>query len=198
MTLSILLAAVIGYLCGSIPSGVILTRLGKAGDLRSIGSGSIGATNVLRTGRKGLAALTLAIDALKGGLPAWIGWHVFSPETGAVVAAFAVIGHCFPVWLGFRGGKGVGTSAGVLLALGPLAFLIALAVFVLLVWLTRYVSLGSMAASVVAVIVAWAQGDILLAQLFAVLAVIIIAKHAGNIGRLLRGEENRLSFAKKG
>ncbi len=117
--LPLLVGFVIAYLIGSMPFGVILTRLGGAGDLRQIGSGNIGATNVLRTGRKGLALATLLLDMLKGALPVWLAWRYFGPDMAVVAGLGAVVGHCFPVWLRFQGGKGVATAAGVVLALTP-------------------------------------------------------------------------------
>src|SRR5918996_5146304 len=110
---------VIAYLIGSVPFGLVLTRLAGAGDVRAIGSGNIGATNVLRTGRKGLALATLALDMLKGALPVWLGYRYFGPDIAVVAGLGAVVGHCFPLWLGFKGGKGVATAAGVVVALTP-------------------------------------------------------------------------------
>ena len=195
--LPFVIAGLVGYLFGSIPFGLILTRLGGAGDLRAIGSGSIGATNVLRTGRKGLAAATLLLDALKGFLPAWIGLGWFGPDVAVIAALGAVVGHCFPVWLGFKGGKGVGTSAGVVLALSPLSLLAGLVVFGLVVWATRYVSLGSLLGTLVAPPVAWLLGQVQFAELFGLLALIVVVKHASNIRRLIARNENRLSFGKR-
>jgi glycerol-3-phosphate acyltransferase PlsY len=185
---------VLAYLVGSIPFGLLLTRATRAGDLRAIGSGNIGATNVLRTGRKGLAFLTLFLDALKGALPVWAAWRLFGPDMAAVAGLGAVLGHCFPLWLGFRGGKGVATAAGVVLALTPPAFLVVLALFALVVALTRYVSLGSILAALALVPVAWALGSVQAAQLYVLIALVILLKHTGNIRRLLRGDENKLSL----
>jgi glycerol-3-phosphate acyltransferase PlsY len=187
----------VAYLIGSIPFGLILTRLLKAGDLRKIGSGNIGATNVLRTGRRGLALATLLLDALKGALAAWLAYRFFGPDMAVVAGLGAVLGHCFPVWLGFRGGKGVATAAGVVLALTPVAFLIVIAVFAAVVALSRYVSLGSIVAALAVIPIAWGLGGAQAAQLYVLIALIILLKHAGNIRRLLRGEENRLSFGGK-
>ena len=192
-----LLALVLGYLAGSIPFGLIVTRLGGAGDIRAIGSGNIGATNVLRTGRKGLALATLLFDAAKGALPVLVALTWFDRDLALLAGLGAVLGHCFPVWLGFKGGKGVATAAGVVLAISPLTLLAALLVFLAAVTLTRYVTLGSVLASVAAALVAYALGDPQAALLFAVIGIIVIVKHHQNIGRLARGEENKLSFAKK-
>ena len=145
-----ILGFVISYLIGSIPFGLILTRITGAGDLRAIGSGNIGATNVLRTGRKSLALATLVLDMLKGALPVWIAGALFGPDMAVVAGLGTVIGHCFPVWLKFNGGKGVATAAGVVLSLTPLAGLLALVVFVIAVTLTRYVSLSSMLGAIAA------------------------------------------------
>lgn len=184
----------IGYLFGSIPSGVILTRLAKAGDLRTIGSGNIGATNVLRTGRRGLALATLLVDVLKGALPTFLAFRYFGPDMAVLAGLGAVLGHCFPLWLGFKGGKGVATAAGVLLALTPLIVLLVLALFILVVLLTRYVSLGSITAAIAAPILAWLFGLHQIAELYLLIALIIVIKHYANIRRLLAGNENRFSL----
>jgi glycerol-3-phosphate acyltransferase PlsY len=191
------LALLLGYLAGSIPFGLIVTRLGGAGDIRAIGSGNIGATNVLRTGRKGLALATLLFDAAKGALPVAAALLWFDRDLAMLVGLGAVLGHCFPVWLRFKGGKGVATAAGVVLAISPLTLLAALLVFLAVVTLTRYVSLGSVLASVTAALVAFVLDDPQATLLFAVIGIIVIVKHHQNIGRLARGEENKLSFAKK-
>jgi glycerol-3-phosphate acyltransferase PlsY len=195
--LPFLIGFVIAYLIGSIPFGLVLTRATRAGDLRQIGSGNIGATNVLRTGRKGLALATLLLDALKGALPVWLAYRFFGPDMAVVAGLGAVIGHCFPVWLGFRGGKGVATAAGVVLALTPAPFLIVIVVFAVVVAITRYVSLGSIVAALAAIPAAWALGSVQPAQMYAVIALVILLKHVGNIRRLLRGNENKLSLGGK-
>jgi glycerol-3-phosphate acyltransferase PlsY len=190
-------AFIVGYLLGSIPFGLVLTRLGGAGDIRRIGSGNIGATNVLRTGRKGLALATLLFDVAKGLLPTWVAFHFFGPDMGVLAGAGAVLGHCFPVWLLFRGGKGVATAAGVMLALSPVALLIALAAFIVVACLTRIVSAASLAAAVVAPLAVWWLGRPQLVELFTFIAVIVFIKHAANIQRLLKGQESKLSFGAK-
>lgn len=192
--LPLLAAFLVGYLLGSIPSGVIIARLGGAGDIRQIGSGNIGATNVLRTGRKGLAIATLLVDLVKGALPVWLTLQYFGPDMAVVAGLGAVLGHCFPVWLRFKGGKGVATAAGVILALSPLALLITLLVFLLLVVPTRMVSLGSIGAAIAAAPAAYFLGQVQAAELFLILGLIVVLKHHANIGRLLRGEESRISF----
>ena len=184
---------VIAYLIGSVPFGLILTRLAGAGDVRQIGSGNIGATNVLRTGRKGLALGTLALDVLKGALPAWLAYRYLGPDMAVVAGLGAVLGHCFPVWLKFKGGKGVATAAGVVLALTPVVAAIAIAVFVLVVLATRYVSLGSMLGAIAAAPGAYLLGHVQAAELYLLLAMIIVLKHAGNIHRLTQGSEAKFS-----
>jgi glycerol-3-phosphate acyltransferase PlsY len=185
------LSLVLGYLLGSIPFGVILTRLAGAGDLRTIGSGNIGATNVLRTGRKGLAAATLLLDMAKGAVAVLLVAHLF-PGNAMLAAAGAFIGHCYPVWLGFRGGKGVATLMGIVLALyWPLALVYAVVWLGLLASL-RISSVAGMAAATGALIAAavFARFDLVL--LLLALALIVVWKHRDNIGRLLSGTEPRV------
>lgn len=185
-------AWLVGYLFGSIPFGLLIARFAGAGDVRQIGSGNIGATNVLRTGRKGLAVATLIADLLKSAVPVWLAYSFFGPDIAVMVGFGAVLGHCFPIWLGFRGGKGVATAAGVILALTPLVLVVALAAFAAAVWLTRYVSLGSVIASVVAPVMAYLMGQVQAAELYLVLGLVVIFLHRANIGRLLKGTENKL------
>jgi acyl phosphate:glycerol-3-phosphate acyltransferase len=185
---------VVAYLIGSVPFGLILTRLAGAGDVREIGSGNIGATNVLRTGRKGLALATLALDLLKGALPAWLASRYLGPDMAVVAGLGAVIGHCFPVWLQFRGGKGVATAAGVVVALTPVVAGIAVGVFVLVVLATRYVSLASILGTIAAAPCAYLLGHVQAAELYLLLALLIVLKHAGNIRRLAQGNESRLDL----
>ncbi len=189
---------VIAYLIGSIPFGLLLTRLARAGDLRRIGSGNIGATNVLRTGHKGLALATLLLDALKGALPAWLYLRYLGPDLAVVGGLGAVVGHCFPVWLRFAGGKGVATAAGVVLALTPLVGLMILLLFAAVVALSRYVSLGSILAALAAAPLAWLMGFVQAAELYLLLALIIVLKHHANIRRLLAGSESKVSFGRSG
>lgn len=183
---------VIAYLIGSIPFGVILTRIGGAGDLRAVGSGNIGATNVLRTGHKGLALATLVFDVLKGALPVWLAGRYFGPDMAVVAGLGTVVGHCFPLWLKFRGGKGVATALGVVLVLTWEAALIALALFVAIVALTRYVSLGSILAAASICVIAYLLGHVQAAELYLALAALVIGKHWSNIRRLLSGTESKL------
>jgi glycerol-3-phosphate acyltransferase PlsY len=184
-------AWLIGYVLGSIPFGVILTGLGGAGDLRQVGSGNIGATNVLRTGRKGLAAATLLLDLLKG-CAAVLLVEYWSPGNGVVAAIGAFLGHCFPVWLRFRGGKGVATLMGVALALAWPVGLVFAAVWLVLLALVRISSLAGMAAAVSAPVVAALidRFDIVLPLL--AFALIVLWKHGANIERLLEGTEPRI------
>jgi acyl phosphate:glycerol-3-phosphate acyltransferase len=191
----VIAAAVIGYLLGSIPFGLVLTRLAGLGDIRQIGSGSIGATNVLRTGSKTLAALTLAFDVVKGSAAVLIG-SAWSEEAALASGAAVVIGHMFPVWLGFRGGKGVATALGVLLVIAwkvtILAFLIWLATAVIF----RYSSLAALVAAAACIALAALLVDPARAGLIALIAVLVILRHHENIRRLLAGAESRISFGK--
>ncbi len=182
---------VIGYLLGSIPFGLILTRLGGAGDLRAIGSGSIGATNVLRTGRKGLAAATLLLDGAKGAAAVLIG-EAIQPGLGPMAGLAAFFGHCYPVWLRFNGGKGVATMLGIALALSWQVGLIYAGVWLAALALFRYSSVGGMLAAVSAPISAIALGKFQAAVLFVALALMVLWKHRTNIGRLRRGSEPKV------
>jgi glycerol-3-phosphate acyltransferase PlsY len=184
----------IAYLIGSVPFGLILTRLAGAGDVRTIGSGNIGATNVLRTGRRGLAIATLILDLLKGALPVWLAFRYLGPDMAVVAGLGAVLGHCFPAWLKFRGGKGVATAAGVVVALTPTVAAIAIGVFVLVVLATRYVSLGSVLGALAAAPAAYLIGYVQAAELYLLLALIILAKHTANLRRLQQGTEARLEL----
>jgi glycerol-3-phosphate acyltransferase PlsY len=186
------LAFVLGYLLGSIPFGLILTRLAGTPDIRSIGSGNIGATNVLRTGRKGLAAATLLLDMLKGTVAVIISGYFGGPDAAMLAALGAFLGHLFPVWLKFSGGKGVAVYIGVLIGL----FWPAAVVFCVL-WATtaatsRYSSLAALVASFVIPIFLWWFGHLALAALFAVLTLLLFYMHRENIKRLMAGTEGRI------
>ncbi|MFN3519029.1 MAG: glycerol-3-phosphate 1-O-acyltransferase PlsY [Sphingomonas sp.] len=186
-----LLALVIGYLLGSIPFGVLLTRASGAGDLRQIGSGNIGATNVLRTGRKGLAAATLLLDLAKG----WAAVVIVAallPGDEQLAAAGAFVGHCYPVWLRFRGGKGVATLMGIVLALHPQLALVYAIVWLGLLATLRISSVAGMAAAASAPVAAAVFDRFDLVALLLALALIVIWKHRDNIGRLLDGAEPRV------
>jgi acyl phosphate:glycerol-3-phosphate acyltransferase len=215
MNFSTLITVAVGsYLFGSIPFGYILVRVFQGIDVRSIGSGNIGATNVARTGGKGLAIATLALDTFKGWLPVFLVLtnlaltlslipvsSLAQRHTLATFAAlFAVLGHMFPVWLGFKGGKGVATGLGVFLALAPQAVLIAVVLFATVVAITRYVSLGSiLAAASIPVTLWWQARDSFPAPalaMCAVVALLVIIRHHQNIGRLLARTESRLGARK--
>lgn len=186
-----LLALAFGYLCGSIPFGLIVAKIGGAGDVRDIGSGNIGATNVLRTGRKGLAAATLLGDALKGTIPVLIALQ-WSPEAGYAAALGAFLGHLFPVWLGFRGGKGIATYVGLLLAFwwqGLLAFAL---VWLAVAAISRYSSLAALCATVAAPLAFYLSGRVDVAVVFTVLSLLAWFMHRANISRLMSGTEGRI------
>jgi acyl phosphate:glycerol-3-phosphate acyltransferase len=191
----VLYAVGLGYLLGSIPFGLILTRLTGAGDLRAIGSGNIGATNVLRTGRKGLAAATLLLDLAKGAAAVLLARALWPGSEGAAAAA-VVIGHCYPVWLRFRGGKGVATLMGVSLGLAwPIGLVYAL-VWLGVLYFARISSLGGMCAAISAPIAALATGHPTYAQILAPLAVLVLWLHRPNIARLRAGTEPRIGGGK--
>jgi acyl phosphate:glycerol-3-phosphate acyltransferase len=191
MSLSLLIALVFGYLLGSIPFGLLLTRAAGLGDVRNIGSGNIGATNVLRTGNKGLAAATLILDMLKGTAAVLIA-GIYGTDLAIAAGLGAFIGHLFPVWLGFKGGKGVATYIGVLFGLMWQAALLFLAVWVVVAFAMRYSSLSALTACVVTPIALWFMGRTDLAILFAGLSVIVIIKHRANISRLIAGTEGKI------
>lgn len=226
-TTAYILIAAVSYLLGSIPFGYLLVRLFTGSDVRGIGSGNIGATNVARTGRKGLAITTLLLDALKGILAvhasmAYAAWWIIrhqapgstSPfaatsnphavvtivQAGALAALFAVVGHMFPVWLKFKGGKGVATGLGVFVALAPRAVLIVLVVFVAVVAISRYVSLGSIIAAALFPFAFWLTAKHGFSPLTfgcaCIIAMLIVVKHKDNIGRLATKTENRLGSKK--
>src|SRR5690242_16670928 len=188
----LVVAFLIGYLLGSIPFGLVLTKLAGTQDLRSIGSGNIGATNVLRTGRKGLAAATLIGDALKGTVAVIIAGYLGGPNAAMLAALGAFLGHLFPVWLGFKGGKGVAVYIGVLIGLfWPAAALFCL-IWISTAAITRYSSLSALVASVVTPIFLWWFGHPALASLFAVLTLLLFYMHRENITRLQAGTEGRI------
>jgi glycerol-3-phosphate acyltransferase PlsY len=208
MPLASVWIAVLAYLFGSIPTGYLLVRIFRKQDIRTVGSGNIGATNVLRSGGKGLGAATFVLDALKGCTAVWLGallaapmlptWPVRNVE--ALAALFAVLGHMFPIWLRFRGGKGVATGFGVFLYAAPLGALAAITVFFILVALSRYVSLASILGAASFPFFAWftvsgPRPAFFIAVQIAVASLIII-KHHANIRRLLSGTENRFGAAK--
>ena len=185
---------VVGYLLGSIPFGLLITQAAGLGDVRKIGSGNIGATNVLRTGNKKLAALTLLLDALKGTaavlFAAWI--YAWSPWAVIPAGLGAFLGHLFPVWLGFKGGKGVATYLGVLIAFSWQSALVFAAVWLGIALVTRYSSLAALVATIAVPVALYLFGLPEVAALFAVLSVIVFIKHRANISRLKAGTESRI------
>lgn len=189
-----ILPLLLGYLIGSIPFGLVLTKAAGLGDIRTVGSGNIGATNVLRTGRKDLAAATLMLDAGKGalavGLAAMLGWR---PE---IAGAAAFLGHLFPVWLKFKGGKGVATFIGVLLAIHLTAGLFACAIWAATAALTRYSSLSALAAAAVSPLIMFALGEPYGAGAALFMMILIFIRHGSNIFRLLNGEEPKIGDKK--
>jgi glycerol-3-phosphate acyltransferase PlsY len=187
-----LLAILIGYLLGSIPFGLLLTRFAGTQDLRSIGSGNIGATNVLRTGHKGLAAATLLCDMLKGTLAVVIAGYFGGPDAAMLAALAAFLGHLFPVWLNFKGGKGVAVYIGVLIGLFWPAAIVFCVLWLATAATTRYSSLSGLVASFVTPIFLWWFGHSALAALFAVLTLLLFYIHRENIKRLQTGTEGRI------
>jgi glycerol-3-phosphate acyltransferase PlsY len=194
---AIIACAVFGYLCGSIPFGLIIARLGGHGDIRAIGSGNIGATNVLRTGSKKLALATLICDMLKGFVPVLIAWR-FGAEAATAAAVGATLGHIFPVWLGFKGGKGVATAGGVLLAYSWPIAVAAVLTWIVMAFVFRYSSLAAVTAVIVASLYTWTvrpEGVSPLAVLF--IALIVIWRHRTNLLRLIQGDEDKIALRKK-
>jgi glycerol-3-phosphate acyltransferase PlsY len=191
MTYSLIPALVFGYLLGSIPFGLLLTRAAGLGDVRKIGSGNIGATNVLRTGNKGLAAATLLLDALKGTAAVLIAGH-FAPDLAIWAGLGAFLGHLFPVWLGFKGGKGVATYLGVLIGLAWQVALIFAVAWLVMAFLFRYSSLAALTAAVIVPIALYVLSTPQNAALFVVMSIIVFIKHRENISRLLAGTEGKI------
>jgi glycerol-3-phosphate acyltransferase PlsY len=210
----------VGYLVGSIPFGLLLTRAAGLGDVRRIGSGNIGATNVLRTGHKGLAAATLLLDMLKGTFAVWLAFMVLAPmlvmppdvqgqptignalpilagierrfQAASIAGLGAFLGHIYPVWLGFRGGKGVATYIGVMLGLAPVMALVFCGIWIAVALATRYSSLSALVAAAALPVLLWTQGFLLFALLFALMTLLLFWKHRENIARLLKGTESRI------
>ena len=193
--MDLIVAAVIGYLLGSIPFGLVLSRAAGLGDIRQIGSGNIGATNVLRTGSKGLAALTLLLDLGKGFAAVGLAWH-WGERAALAAGLCAVIGHMFPLWLGFHGGKGVATALGILLALAWPVALIAAGVWLVVALVFRYSSLAALVATAAGAAIAPFLADAATAIVIAIVALLIILRHQANIRRLITGQEHRMSFRK--
>ncbi|MGN6683659.1 MAG: glycerol-3-phosphate 1-O-acyltransferase PlsY [Devosia sp.] len=199
-----ILAAIVGYLLGSIPFGLLITRAAGLGDVRKIGSGNIGATNVLRTGRRELAAATLLLDALKGLAAVLIARWLWPGDAMFIAALAAFVGHCYPVWLRFKGGKGVATYIGVLLGLAWPVALVFCAVWLFIAFAQRMSSLAALTAALTSPLFAyaawlmgWAPDGVKLAATAAIIAVLLVWNHRSNIGRLLAGTEPKISFGKK-
>tara|TARA_R110002020_G_C16076348_1_gene756672 strand:- start:185 stop:802 length:618 start_codon:yes stop_codon:yes gene_type:complete len=185
-------AIVLGYLLGSIPFGLLLTRMAGLGDIRAIGSGNIGATNVLRTGNKKLAAATLLLDALKATAAALAGFYIAGPEAGLLAGFGAFIGHLFPVWIGFKGGKGVATYIGTLLGVAPLWVLAFAAVWLTVAFVSRYSSLSALVATLVIPVALWIVGEEKIALVMAIMTAVSWWRHEANIKRLLAGTEGKI------
>ncbi len=191
------IAVLIGYICGSIPFGLLLTKAAGLGDVRSIGSGNIGATNVLRTGNKKIAALTLLLDGLKGTVPVLLLTHFGGPQAGMIAGLAAMAGHIFPLWLGFKGGKGVATSLGVLFGLFWPLGLIFCALWLVLAFAFRISSLAALVTSALTPLWAYLlkQPDLVLPTAF--IAIVIWIMHRANIGRLMKGDEPKIDLQKR-
>jgi acyl phosphate:glycerol-3-phosphate acyltransferase len=190
-----IIAIVGGYFCGSIPFGLLLAKAAGLGDIRKIGSGNIGATNVLRTGNTKIAALTLLCDVLKGFIPVVLAQIYFGPRAAMVAGFAALAGHVFPVWLGFKGGKGVATALGIMLGWSWPVALIALVTWVLVFWARRISSLSALSAALIGVPAALYFAPPLWQQV-AILGAVIWVTHRANIQRLLAGSEPKSSFKK--
>ncbi len=187
-----IIALIIGYLAGSIPFGLLLAKASGQGDIRKIGSGNIGATNVLRTGRKDIAAITLLLDAAKAGLTGWLVQYYLGAPFGYVAAAAALIGHCYPIWLKFKGGKGVATFFGGLFALVWPIGIVAAVVWLSTALITKYSSLGALIACVVSTVVAIIFMPQAAGVMVGVMAAVILWRHRENMARLRSGEESKI------
>ena len=212
MILLLLVCALGGYLAGSIPFGLVLCYAAGFGDIRKIGSGNIGATNVLRTGNKWLALLTVILDAFKAGIAAFVAFK-FAPDlvigkfadkalnlqdlASLVAGTFGVLGHNFPVWLKFKGGKGVSSAFGFILMTQPIVALIALAIWLTMAFTFRYSSLSALTAAAAMPIVAFFLCPPIYAVFYSAIALLVIVRHHANISRLIKGEESKISFKKK-
>ena len=203
--------AVAGYFLGSIPFGLVLTRMAGYGDIRKIGSGNIGATNVLRTGNKTLALLTVLLDAFKAGLAAWLAYR-FSPSDEFYFLGYAtnvnvmasliaglcgILGHMFPIWLKFKGGKGISSSLGLLLMTCPIVGWLALLIWLIMAFLFRYSSLAALTAAIFVPFITYLNATPVYTFFYTIVVVLVIFKHRTNIVRLLKGQESKISFKKK-
>lgn len=195
---SVILASFIGYILGSIPFGLVITRMAGLGDIRYIGSGNIGATNVLRTGRKDLALLTLLFDVGKAGLAAAICRFIFQSENIGLVAGFmAVIGHNYPIWLGFKGGKGVASTLGMMFVITPFVGLLTALTWLAMAIIFKYSSLAALTALALSPLYAWVWATPATALCYGLLALLSWYRHRANIRRLIQGEETKISFKRK-
>ena len=209
--MAVLLSAIGGYLLGSIPFGLVLCFLAGLGDIRKIGSGNIGATNVLRTGRKDLALLTVLLDASKAGIAAWVAGKLV-PETSTmflgimtqtnllaslVAGSCAVLGHNFPVWLKFKGGKGVASAFGFILVISPLVALLAFGTWLVVAFVSRYSSLSALVAAALTPLYAFFTDGEMQTIFFSLIALLVLVRHHANISRLIKGTESKISFKKK-
>lgn len=186
-----------GYLLGSVPFGLLLSRAAGLGDIRKIGSGNIGATNVLRTGRKDIALATVILDGGKGALAAWIA-SFWGPDASLVAAFGAILGHCFPIWLGFRGGKGIATALGIMLVVAWPVAAAAAATWLAVAVLSRYSSLSALIATALSPLYAWwLMGDLQLVEFCGLLALLLWVRHHQNIRNLLTGKESKIGGSKK-
>lgn len=197
MDVTLIYAVILGYLCGSVPFGLLLTRAAGLGDIRAIGSGNIGATNVLRTGNRWLAAATLVLDAAKAALPILVARHYWGEQASMLAAIGAFLGHCFPVWLGFKGGKGVAVMIGSLLALSWPVGLIFCAVWLVIALTQKMSSLAALTGAATAPIFAYVLVNEWLAGTAAIMALLLFFQHRENIIRLLRNTEPRIGAEKK-
>ena len=196
-----ILSALFGYLIGSIPFGLILTKMAGYGDIRKIGSGNIGATNVLRTGNKTLALLTVLCDASKAGIAALIAGACagqYGVAASLIAGAFGVLGHNFPVWLKFKGGKGVASSFGFILATCPILALIALAVWLIMAFTFKYSSLSALTAAAIIPLTSYFLAPSMeYTWVYTAIVILVIARHHANIKRLLKGEESKIKLKKQ-
>lgn len=211
IALTFTLCALGGYLLGSIPFGLVLTRLCGLGDIRKIGSGNIGATNVLRTGRKDLALLTVILDASKAGIAAFLAemlvssqdmiiFGLFTQENivaSLITGSFGVLGHNFPVWLNFKGGKGVASTFGFLVATAPQIALLALLTWLVVAIVSRYSSLSAITAAILTPFYAFFLTEPIYSIFYTAIALLVLYRHHANIARLIKGEESKISFKKK-
>ncbi len=195
--LTLTVAALLGYLLGSIPFGLVLTRLAGYGDIRKIGSGNIGATNVLRTGNKPLALATLLLDSGKGAIATLAALYLAGEDAALLAAAGSLVGHSFPVWLGFNGGKGVATTLGVLLAAAWPVGVLACLTWLVVALLFRISSLSALVAVGLSPVTAWFLAGPKMALLCVLVTVLVFIRHEANIRRLLKGEEPKINFKKK-